>query len=68
MLVIFLILGSSVKSFDAIMYGMHFTVLSWTTIVVHSRYGQEVGVVHEVKSPENQPQFFLTTMGQYWLN
>jgi len=32
--------------------------------VVHSSDDQEVGVAHEVKSPENQPQ---TTMGQYWL-
>jgi len=28
---------------------------------------QEVGVAHEVKSPENQPQFSQKTMGQYWL-
>ena len=31
--------------------------LSWTTIVVHSRDNQEVGMAHEVKSPENHPQF-----------
>ena len=30
-------------------------VLSWTTIVVHSRDNQELGVAHKVKSPENQP-------------
>jgi len=35
------------------------------TIMNHnSRDDQEVGVAHEVKSPENQPQF---SMGQYWL-
>jgi len=28
---------------------------------------QEVGMAHEVKSPENQPQFSQTRMGQYWL-
>ena len=39
----------------------------WTTIVVHSRDDEEVGVAHKVKSPENQPQFSQTTMGQYWL-
>ena len=27
---------------------------SWTRIVVHSRDNQEVGMAHEVKSPENQ--------------
>jgi len=32
--------------------------------VVHSRDDSEVGLTHEVKSPENQPQFSL---GQYWL-
>ena len=26
-----------------------------------------VGMAHEIKSPENQPQFAQTTMGQYWL-
>ena len=40
---------------------------SWTTIMVHSRDDQEVGVAHKVKSPENQPHFSQTTMGQYWL-
>jgi len=39
-------------------------VISWTTIVVHSRDDQEVGVAHEVKSSENQPQFSQMTMGQ----
>jgi len=33
----------------------------------YSRDDQEVGVAHEVKSPENQPQFSQMTMGQYWL-
>ena len=33
----------------------------------YSRDDQEVGVAHEVKSLKNQPQFFQTTMGQYWL-
>ena len=28
-----------------------------TTIVVHSKDDQEVGMAHEVKSPKNQPQF-----------
>jgi len=28
---------------------------------------QEVGMAHEVKSPENQPQFSQTTIGPYWL-
>ena len=32
--------------------------------MVHSR-DEEVGVAHEVKSPENQPQLSQTT--QYWL-
>ena len=41
--------------------------VSWNTIVVHSRDNQEVGMVHEVKSPKNQPQFSQMTMGQYWL-
>jgi len=43
--------------------------------VVHNRGDEEVGMAHEVKSPENQPQkspenqpqFSQTTMGQYWL-
>jgi len=35
--------------------------------VVHSRDDQEVGMNHEVKSPEYQPQFSQTTMGQYCL-
>jgi len=35
--------------------------------VVHSRDYQEVGVTHEVRSPENQPQFSQIAMGQYWL-
>jgi len=32
--------------------------------MVHSRDDKEVGVAHEVKSPENQPEFSETTMGQ----
>jgi len=43
------------------------TMVSCTTIVVHSRDDEEVGVAHEVKSPKNQPRFSQTTMGQYWL-
>jgi len=35
--------------------------------VVYSKDEQEVDMAHEVKSPENQPQFSQTTMGQYWL-
>jgi len=35
--------------------------------VVHSRDDEGVGVAHEVKSPENQPQFSQMTIGQYWL-
>jgi len=35
--------------------------------VVHSRDDEEVGMAHEVKSPENQPQFSQTMMGHYWL-
>jgi len=35
--------------------------------VVHSRNDEEVGMAHEVKSPENQPKFSQTMMGQYWL-
>jgi len=35
--------------------------------VANSRDNQEVGMAHEVKSSKNQPQFFQTTMGQYWL-
>jgi len=42
-------------------------MVSWTTIVVHNRDDQEVGMAHKVKSPENQPQFSQMTMGQYWL-
>jgi len=34
----------------------------------NSRDDQEVGVAHEVKSPENQPQFSQMRMGQYWLS
>ena len=34
----------------------------------HSRRNnQEVGVAHEVKSPKNQLQFFMTMIMQYWL-
>jgi len=40
---------------------------SWTTIVVHSRDDQEVGVAHKVKSPKNQLQFSQMMLGQYWL-
>jgi len=35
--------------------------------VVHSRDNEEVGVAHELKSLENQPQFSQMMMGQYWL-
>jgi len=35
--------------------------------VVHSGDDEEVSEAHEVKSPENQPQFSQTMMGQYWL-
>jgi len=35
--------------------------------VVHSRDDQEVGVAHEVKSPENQLQISQMAMGQYLL-
>ena len=44
-------------------------MVSWTTIVVDSRDDQEVGIgiAHEVKSPENQPQISHIAMGQYWL-
>jgi len=35
--------------------------------MVHSRDDKEVGMAHEVKSPENQPQFSQTMMGYYWL-
>ena len=41
-------------------------MVSWTTIVVHSRDDQEVGVANKLKSPKNQPQFSQTTMGWYW--
>jgi len=37
-------------------------------MVVHNRDNQEVGMAHEVKVPENQPQFFQTTMGQVKLS
>jgi len=33
--------------------------ISWTTMVVHSRDDQGVGVAHEIKSPKNQPQFLV---------
>jgi len=39
--------------------------LSWTAIIVGD--DQEVGVAHEVKSPDKQPQFSQTTMEQYRL-
>jgi len=35
--------------------------------VVHSRDDEEVGVAHEVKSPENQSQISQMAMGLYWL-
>jgi len=35
--------------------------------VVHSKDDQEVGVAHEVKALENQPQFSQMMVGQYWL-
>ena len=35
--------------------------------MAHSRDDKEVGVAHEVKSPENQPLFYQTTIEQYWL-
>jgi len=35
--------------------------------VVHSRDYEEVDMAHEVKSPENEPQFSQMMMGQYWL-
>jgi len=31
------------------------------------RDDQEVGVVHKVKSPKNQPQFLQMAIGLYWL-
>jgi len=34
--------------------------------VVHSRDNQEVGIAHDVKLPEKQPQFSQTMMGQSW--
>ena len=39
------------------------------TIIMNHNSGddEEIGVAHEVKSPENQLQFSQTTMGQYWL-
>ena len=40
---------------------------SWTTIVVHNRNDQEVGVAHEVKSPKKPASIFQMMMGQYWL-
>ena len=36
-------------------------------LAFHSRDDQEVGLAHEVKTPENQPQFSEMTMGQHWL-
>jgi len=36
--------------------------------VVHSRDDKEVGVAHEVKSPDNQPQISQMAMRQYWLS
>jgi len=35
--------------------------------VAHSRDDKEVGMAHEVKSPEDQPLFSQTMMWQYWL-
>ena len=35
--------------------------------MVHSRNDEEVGMAHEVKSSENQPQISQKTMGLYWL-
>ena len=41
--------------------------LSHSTIVLYSRDHKGVGVVHEIASPKNQPQFSLMMMRQYWL-
>ena len=38
------------------------------TIVVHSRDNVGVTKAHEIKPPNNQPQFSQTTMGQYCLD
>ena len=53
-------------------FGLNF--IGFTVIMSHnsgsysSRDDQEVDMANEVKSPENQPQFSQTTMGQYWLS
>ena len=44
-----------------------YTCISWTTVVVHTKGDQKVGVAHKVELSENQPQFSQTTMGQNWL-
>ena len=41
---------------------------SLTTIVVHSRDGQEVSVAHEVKSPENQPVLVKPVQTSFQIN
>ena len=49
------------------LYDEHCQMAPSTTIVVHSRDNEEVGVAHEVKLPKIQPQFSQMIMGQYWL-
>ena len=34
---------------------------------MHNTRDEGVGVAHNIVSPENQPHFSQTTMGQYWL-
>ena len=40
---------------------------SYSMIVLYSRDHKGVGVVHEITSPKNQPQFSLIPIRQYWL-
>ena len=38
------------------------TTKSYSTIVLYSKDHKGVGVAHEIASPKNQPQFYLTAM------
>ena len=40
----------------------------WTTIVVHSRDDEEIGMAHKIVSPKNQPQVSQMIIGQIKLN
>ena len=45
---------------------LHTFLISRTTIVVHSRDHEGVGMAHKITSTKNQSKFSMT-MEQYWL-